>query len=208
MRVQHSPRKPKGSGDERREEILAAALRLFGQFGLYGVSTRMIAGAVGISQPTLYAYFASKAAIADELHRRAFIELETRLSVAPQAVADREEMAQVLRIYIDFGLENPDAYRVAFMMEGPFGREASDPQPDLSKSGHAAFGRLRACVANLHARGLAQDTDPERLAQSLWAGMHGLVSLLIARPSFPWRDREALVAGHAAMLARSAMREV
>ena len=35
-----------GAGAERREEILAAALRLFGEYGLYGVSTRQIAQAV------------------------------------------------------------------------------------------------------------------------------------------------------------------
>jgi hypothetical protein len=44
------------------------------------------------------------------------------------------------------------------------------------------------------------------MAQSIWAGMHGLVSLLIARPGFPWAEREALVAGHVRMLAAMAMR--
>ena len=44
-----SPRKAKGQGAERREEILAAALKLFTEFGLYAVSTRQIAQAVGIS---------------------------------------------------------------------------------------------------------------------------------------------------------------
>ncbi|HEX2559547.1 helix-turn-helix domain-containing protein, partial [Phenylobacterium sp.] len=42
-----SQRKPKGSGFERREEILAASLRLFGERGVHGVSTRQIAEAVG-----------------------------------------------------------------------------------------------------------------------------------------------------------------
>ena len=208
MSIQHSPRKPKGAGAERREEILAASLRLFGQYGLYGVSTRMIAQAVGISQPTLYAYFSVKADIAAELHRRAFEQLHTRLQRMPEEVSTEAEMAQVLRTYIDFGLENPDAYRVAFMMEVAPGREGADPQADLSTSGHATFGLLQTCINSLHRRGLAADDDPERLAQSLWAGMHGLVSLVIARPKFPWRAREALLSGHVALLARGAMRAV
>lgn len=43
-------------------------------------------------------------------------------------------------------------------------------------------------------------------AQVLWAGLHGLVALLIARPEFPWVDREKLIATHVAMLARGALK--
>lgn len=206
---QRSPRKAKGAGPEQREEILAAALRLFGQFGLYGVSTRQIAQAVGVSQPTLYAYFASKDEIAAELHARAFRELEARLRVGVRDADTLEAVAAGLRIYLDFGLENPDAYRVAFMIEGPHGRVAvAGPvdESDVSVPGHTAFDILRRMIADLHRRGLGAGDDPERMAQSVWAGMHGLVSLLIARPGFPWAEREALVAGHVRMLADMAMR--
>jgi hypothetical protein len=30
----------------------------------------------------------------------------------------------------------------------------------------------------------------------IWAHVHGLTSLLIARPEFPWVDREALIEAH------------
>ena len=79
---QRSPRKAKGQGAERREEILAAALKLFNEFGVYAVSTRQIAEAVGISQPTLYAYFPTKDDIGMELHSRAFAMLGERLAAA------------------------------------------------------------------------------------------------------------------------------
>ncbi|WP_397400374.1 TetR/AcrR family transcriptional regulator [Phenylobacterium sp.] len=207
--LHRSPRKAKGAGAERREEILAAALRLFGEYGLYGVSTRQIAQAVGVSQPTLYAYFTSKDEIAAELHARAFRELEARLKLGVRDVDTLEAVAASLRIYIDFGLENPDAYRVAFMIEGPHGRVAVEgpaDESDVSVPGHTAFDILRRMIADLHRRGLGAGDDPERMAQSIWAGMHGLVSLLIARPGFPWVEREALVAGHVRMLAAMAMR--
>jgi len=204
-----SPRKAKGAGAERREEILAAALRLFGEYGLYGVSTRQIAQAVGVSQPTLYAYFGSKDEIAAELHARAFRDLEGRLRLGVRDVDTLQALAKNLRIYIDFGLENPDAYRVAFMIEVPNARAAVMGLPDesdVSTSGHTAFGILRKMVAELHDRGLAAGDDPELMAQSVWAGMHGLVSLLIARPGFPWVERDALVASHVQMLAWMAMK--
>jgi AcrR family transcriptional regulator len=201
MSLPLSPRKPKGSGFERREEILGASLRLFGERGVHGVSTRQIAEAVGISQPTLYAYFPSKDHIAAELCARAFAELERRLS-GPHFAYTEEGLAAAFRTYVDFGLENPDAYRVAFMIETP-------PTPagmDAHKPGQEAFDVLRHAIGRMHAEGLTAADDPERLAQSLWAGMHGLVSLLIARPHFPWVDREALIDSHVRMLARAALR--
>jgi AcrR family transcriptional regulator len=192
-------RKAKGAGHERREEILAAALRLFAERGVLGVSTRQIAEAVGISQPTLYAYFPSKHDIAAELCARAFSELERRLT-AKGFDHTCESLAECFRIYIDFGLENPDAYRVAFMVEGASPALA----PEAHALGKSAFDVLRRGIIELHQRGLSTADDPNRLAQSLWAAMHGLVSLLIARPGFPWVEREALVDGHVRLLARAA----
>jgi AcrR family transcriptional regulator len=200
-----SPPKRKGLGPERREEILAAALRLFAQYGLYGVSTRQIAAAVGVSQPTLYAYFPSKHDIAAELQERAFAELHARLITGIGEMGTRRGFAVGMRIYIDFGLENPDAYRMAFMLEDGLGRARRQDEGDVPPGGHAAFGVMRSSVAAFHAMGVIRTEDPERLAQSLWAGMHGLVSLLIARPDFPWAEREALIDGHIALLLDAAL---
>jgi AcrR family transcriptional regulator len=53
-----------------RERILVEASRLFATRGFLGTSTRDIATAVGIQQPSMYSHFASKHAIAEELLRR------------------------------------------------------------------------------------------------------------------------------------------
>jgi AcrR family transcriptional regulator len=48
------------SAEERREEILEAALSEFAAHGLYGGSTEAIARAVGISQPYVFRLFGTK----------------------------------------------------------------------------------------------------------------------------------------------------
>ena len=48
------------SAEERREEILEAALVEFAAHGLYGGSTEAIARAVGISQPYVFRLFGTK----------------------------------------------------------------------------------------------------------------------------------------------------
>lgn len=200
-----SPRKPKGQGGERREEILAAALKLFGEFGVYGVSTRQIAEAAGISQPTLYAYFATKGDIAGELHGRAFQLLTQQMNRQSEPSMDTADgFADSLRPYVDFGLAHPDAYRIAFMLEGSI--EWKESRKDLTLPAHTCYGILENRIIDLHARGLTVDVDPETLSQNIWAGMHGLVSLLIARPGFPWSELEHLIESHLQMLARGVLR--
>lgn len=203
-----SPRKPKGQGAERREEILDAAQALFAQKGVHAVSTRQIAERAGISQPALYAYFATKDDIAAELCVRAFAILGQRMAQARVGyVPTPEHFDRCLRVYIDFGLDHPDAYRVAFMLEksvdGGFLEKTGD-RPMLA--GQAVFAVFVEMVGEVHAQGIMAGDDVMAVTQSLWAGLHGLVSLLIARPEFPWVEREALIATHVAMLRRGALK--
>jgi AcrR family transcriptional regulator len=54
---------------DTRERILIEASRLFSTHGYHATSTRQIAAAVGISQPSLFFHFPAKRSILDELCR-------------------------------------------------------------------------------------------------------------------------------------------
>jgi AcrR family transcriptional regulator len=189
-----SPRKPKGSGAERREEILDHALKLFSEYGVQTVTTRQIAAAVGISQPSLYAYFPTKQALVEEVSARAFQALSSRMQQVSHALRGVRRIEALARVYIEFGLEQPDAYRVAFMLEPTRLGEPCRPDPIL-KAGLGAFDGLRQAMAAELGEGRT-DEQINLLAQSFWAATHGLVSLLIARPNFPWCDRIMLIEFH------------
>lgn len=200
-----SPRKARGHGSERREEILAAAAGLFARLGVSGVSTRQIALAVGISQPTLYAYFKTKDDIAEELYSRAFALLAARLAEQDMGPAqDADDVVRMLRVYVDFGLEHPDLYRLAFMTEA-LGQHPVRGQ-QLSPATQSTYGVLRGHMADIIRRGLALPAEVEVLTQSVWSAMHGLVALMIAKPGFPWADRETLIQAHLRLVARGALR--
>jgi AcrR family transcriptional regulator len=188
---------------DRREQILAAALDLFAADGLH-VTTRAIARAVGISQPSLYAHFASASDIMVELCCRAFDRLRQRMIDARDGggeVGDR--LARMGHAYIDFGLGEPAAYRVAFMLERPPG----EPKPERAHAaGLASYAVMRDYVASLAPAGGADTADAT--AQRVWAGLHGLVALLLARPDFPWIDRAALVAAQVDMMRREIERSL
>ena len=198
-------RPKRNRGGERREEILAAALRLFAQQGMASVTTRAIARAVGISQPSLYAHFASADEIGDELCRRGFEGLQARFAAVLRAGgAPGEQLRALGRAYVDFALDQPDLYRIAFMLEDPDCAEPAEDDAAMS-AGLNAFGGLRALIAEL--RGI-DDAQTDTLAQSVWASVHGLVALLLARPAFPWVEREALIALHLEMLRDAVLAQI
>lgn len=182
----------KNSADEpaqsRRDQILAVAGDLFLRHGIAQVTTRQIARAVGISQPSLYAHFRTRETIAVEFCQRVFVALGDRLAAAAAAGGDPPaRFRRMGHVYVAFGLEQEAAYRVAFMMDMPE-HNAAD-RDAVVVAGVGAFSVLRALIAETH-------DDADLVAQSAWAGLHGLVALLLARRDFPWAARDALIARH------------
>ncbi len=94
-----------------------------------------------------------------------------------------------MRAYVDFGLHYPHHYYFAFLLPPAAQSEAyaSTPTP------HEAFDVLRRSVGECRSRGRLRAVDPEPASQSLWAAVHGITSLLIAKPGFPWVGREKLI---------------
>lgn len=175
---------------ERRDQILDAAQSLFLTHGLNGVTTRQIAKVVGISQPSLYAHFPTREAIALELAVRAFHQLAARLESVSDTLDGRARVRALCSAYIRFGLEQPAAYKIAFMWELI--------EPD-SEAGKQALGAGLKCFMILRRACGAVRPEPEAadlLAQSIWASIHGLVALLLARPEFPFAPWGALIDAH------------
>lgn len=182
-------------GADRREDILNHASRLFLTYGIAGTSTRMIANAVGISQPSLYAHFATKEALANALSARAFSSLESLIGrIRTADIPAPARLEAMIRGYIGFALDQGAAYRIAFMLEGPM-HEVEAFNPDILP-GMQAFASFRDEVALLQQEGHLREGSTDHLAQSLWASMHGLCALLLARPDFPWGDVEAMIDFH------------
>lgn len=183
----------------RREDILAAALKLFGEYGVHAVTTRQIAAAVGISQPSLYAFFPNKQTLAAEACARTFealaVQLAKGLAVLRRGGGD---VGTFGKIYIEFGLAHPDAYRLAFMVEKrDLAPDATSGGLPVLTAGLQTFDLLREAITLTIGAGLPPHAVAP-LAQSIWASLHGLVALLLARPDFPWCDRQSLIDQHIA----------
>jgi TetR/AcrR family transcriptional regulator len=69
-------------GDDRRELILEAATRVFGDYGYYGTTTAEIARAAGVSQPYVVRMFGTKQQLFIEVLHRALGLLMTSFRLA------------------------------------------------------------------------------------------------------------------------------
>ncbi|MBA4803249.1 MAG: TetR/AcrR family transcriptional regulator [Brevundimonas sp.] len=187
-----SRRKPKGEGHERRAEILAAAERIFVEHGYEGATIRKIADEVGLSSTALYMHFADKGEILQEICRQAF---ETLQQANDRAVAQsgppEARMRRMMQAYVAFGFANPDAYRLVYMTRPAELREGA--QSAARELGVGLFRAFEQVVEELEAAGRLR-VDARTAAQALWAGGHGVVSLMISKPYFEWVDRDTLAA--------------
>jgi AcrR family transcriptional regulator len=186
-------RSRRGEGERLRADILDAADRLLVATGDEdAVSIRAIAAEVGVTAPAIYLHFADKAELLFAVCERTFASLDDTLE---RAVAGIDDPLLSLRArgeaYIRFGVDNPDHYRILFM-----GRPAFTPDEWGSERllASAAYRHLVEAVEACQASGsLPADISSELAATGLWATVHGVASLLVARPSFPWPPLDDLI---------------
>lgn len=184
-------RKPKGEGHERRAEILEAAERIFVECGYEGATIRKIADEVGLSSTALYMHFRDKSEILAEICRSAFARLTeatARIGSDPAPVEVR--LRRMLEAYARFGLENPNAYRLIYMTRP---EEARGGAEDVARElGAGLYGSFVAVIEETGGSNRLRH-DPATTAQILWAGVHGVVSLIITKPYLDWQAPDDLV---------------
>ena len=107
----------------------------------------------------------------------------------------RDELMRLrrgLRAYVDFGLAHPHHYFLTFML--PRGiQDLGEVRYSHDTLGLQAFEHLRDGVAECIASGVLRRGDVDVMSQALWAAVHGITSLLISKPAFPWVDRDTVV---------------
>ena len=184
-----SIRKPKGEGHARRAEILTAAEQIFVEHGYEGATIRKIADAVGLSSTALYMHFPDKGAILHEICRNAFERLrDGQQAIVVSDTPPEVRLRRVLEAYIDFGFANPNAYRLIYLTRP---HEAQHAQAASQEVGIELFRSFEVLVEAAEAEGRLRGGARET-ARTLWAGVHGVVSLMITKPYFDWPPREVL----------------
>lgn len=175
-------RNPRGQGDRLRDDIIEAASSLLADPAAPPLTLRAVARAAGVAATSVYLHFDSIESLVLAVAERRFGEL-VRLQEDVQSLNTdpRDRVRAGSLAYCEFGLAHPGQYQVMFTSQLPLPESMTVEQ----MPGWPAFQQLIEAVALC----LGEQAGPEAAfftAQLLWQQLHGLVSLRISRPRFPW----------------------
>jgi AcrR family transcriptional regulator len=170
-----------------RAKILDAARELFATHGYEAVTMRKVAEKIEYSPTAIYLHFADKTALVRELCDHDFMVLAGQFMKLVKIKDPIERVRKAGYAYVDFAITHPNAYRLMFMTPNLPGMEDSstlqkgNPEQD-------AYAFLRTIVQDAVDQGRVRPElhDVEMLSQILWAGVHGIASLHIAKSDAKW----------------------
>ena len=108
-------RQPRMPREERRRQLLDAAMQVFVEHGYHGTSMDDIAVAAQVSKPVLYQHFPGKHELFMDLLETQVQVLSTALTEALSSTDDnRERVRATIRAYFQFMDRTDRAYRLLF----------------------------------------------------------------------------------------------
>ena len=125
--------------DQRRDEVVAAALAEFAEGGLAGTSTEAIAARAGISQPYLFKMFGTKHDLFIAASRRCFDNVAQTFTDAANGLAGEEALKAMGHAY--FGLITDRANLMAQLQ-----MYAACNDPEVRECARDGFRRLYQLV--------------------------------------------------------------
>ncbi len=191
------PGRPRHSPEvqaEISEKIIDIAMDLFSDQGYENVSMRKIAERAGCAPPTLYHYFANKRALLQHIWTRVFDHSGDYLHERYNRSADpRQNVHDILGIYIGYWLDHQDNYRVIFQIEDLTAKPNQDYDIDESRGLKKVISSLSLEINKCLKLKIFRPEDPELIFQTLFGGVMGLANSLITTREFPWRDNDKII---------------
>ena len=187
---------------ETRDKILDAARELFVTEGFEGVSMRRVADKIEYSPTAIYVHFTDKNELFRELCQQDFARLAEvfQSSVMPSDPVER--LRQIGRTYMEFGMSHPNHYKFMFMTTHPPLEPDEEERQRMGNPEVDAYAFLRWAVQEAITAGRLREElrDADVVSQTLWAAVHGVISLNIAKCSDAWVDWRPLQARAEMML--------
>jgi AcrR family transcriptional regulator len=158
---------------ERREEILAAATKIFAELGYSDAVTQSICDRLGVGKGTIYRYFPSKRelflAAADRVMRLLGERVDAETAGATDDI-DRVERG--VRGFLGFFAEHPEYVELLIQERAQFKDRAT---PTYLKHRERNVQRWRAIYRGLIGEGRLRDIPPERISDVVSDLLYGTI---------------------------------
>ena len=162
-------------GDLRRK-LLETTTEMIQKGGLEAVSLRKIAEGAGVSRSAPYHHFKDKNDLLAAVAEQGFVTLTELLqkTIQRESLPLTERLEQSILGYIRFAVEHPTQYELMFGSE----LWRKNPSDRLQRTAKDCFRQYADLIKAFYDDGaLHKDEEPLRLAQLMWAALHGLVKL-------------------------------
>lgn len=164
-----------------RQRILDAARNLFASEGYDAVTLRKVADCIEYCPATIYKYFQDKDEMVRALCDQDIRDMMAKFRPNLDRKTPLERLFSFGLTYIRMGLEQPNHYRLMFMtpMLSPddpmMAAKRENPETD-------SYGLFLSVVQECVDAGLFKSelNDAHFIAQTMWAALHGVISLHIA----------------------------
>ncbi|MAI80662.1 MAG: hypothetical protein CL917_17105 [Deltaproteobacteria bacterium] len=163
---------------EARRTILDAAAERVAESGFKGFSVRSLVDRCGYSAPTIYSYFGDKNGVLDALLDESLQDLVRDMEKVPVLDDPIETIRALTLCFGQWGLENPTYYY--------FLTQHRPVNATPLESAEASTEMMTGPLSELVEAGHLKEAELPLLRQSLWACMHGLISLPALRPDLSW----------------------
>lgn len=168
-----------------RDRIFEAARELFLREGIEGVSMRKIADDVGVSATAIYRHFDSKDALVNAIVVDGLTILAEHLRPALETGTAYDKLRNLIDGFLEFALEKPQFFDSAFLIPNQIGGLSDEIVRHNWTTFQLALEHIVTCME----QGLLRPDDPMDTAITIWAEVHGLVTLY--RTGRLGRDEEA-----------------
>ncbi len=185
-------RNRRGEGSRLRDELIEAARRVLAAAEQEGdVSIRAVTREAGAAPQSFYLQFASLDELLYAVYTVEYEDLRRAMTRAASGARDpRARLVAVCTAYCRYAQEQPGRYRALTGVRGQSRHQEWDGRP---LPGAPAFAVLRDTVAQALISA-ESSADPFLAAATLWAALHGLVTLRASRPAFPWPPLADMIA--------------
>ncbi len=186
------PRTPatEAKRNEESSRIRDAAAKIFAEKGITAISARAVAKEAGVSVGKIYAYFNSLTELMQSLWQGRVQRLAGTLHELAGTIDDPvERIRSILETYVTFGHNNQDLYKGALMFVRP--DELPKPEQDAAED-LPIMDLLIKAVAEGQEAGSIRAGSAVRMAQLLWAGVHGSLALPINIDRYAFKERDHL----------------
>jgi TetR/AcrR family fatty acid metabolism transcriptional regulator len=166
-----SPSMPEAA--DKRQQILAAAVRVFARKGFHATRMADVAREAGVAYGLVYHYFGSKDAVLQAVFREAWARLLEAVALAEEnGETAVEQLALVIRIVLRVWRDEPDLVRL-LVREVTRSSQISEELEEIGR----AFASLERIIRRGQATGaLRREVDPRLAAWMLYGALEEVLT--------------------------------